>query len=164
MQNAECRMQNEEGLTDFSILHSAFCVLHSYEKGSACALPSNHQNRVCNSAEQSFFLQLLTINTKRRPGNRSQSLLADRVPAVGAGAEVAFLASVEGLVDQHQKTALAVGQREVDLFRVGAGGFVREVLNAVVGQGVAGCFVALEGIEQLVLLLPKSFDLRRVRV
>src|SRR4029077_13492501 len=29
MQNAECRIKNEERRPGFSILHSAFCVLHS---------------------------------------------------------------------------------------------------------------------------------------
>jgi 4-amino-4-deoxy-L-arabinose transferase-like glycosyltransferase len=41
MQNAECRMQNERGLTSFlsfCILHSAFCILHSAFCISFCIL------------------------------------------------------------------------------------------------------------------------------
>src|SRR5438034_1315603 len=59
--------------------------------------------------------------------------------------------------------SLAVGEGEVELFGVGAGGLVGQVLNAVVGECVAGGLVAFEGVEKLLLLLVQRFDERLVR-
>src|SRR5438067_3453817 len=120
MLNVKCLMLNVT--FSFNIKHSTF----------------NIPRHPFKSAEQSLFLQFLTINTKRRPRNGGESLLADHVPAVCAGSEVAFLNAIEGLVDLHQETALGVGERKVELFRISAGSLVRQVLNAIIGQGVSG--------------------------
>src|ERR1044072_9496071 len=79
--------------------------------------------------EQPFFLQLLAIDAVRRPGDGEQALFADRGAAVGADAVGLVAHAREGFFDQHQQVALAVGQREVELFRIGAGGFVGEILD-----------------------------------
>src|SRR5260370_2830059 len=159
----EVRSSNEELRRQLTF--SSFLMRTSnFEKRERLRAPIKSPNSCSRSAEQSLFLQLLTINAERCPRNCRQPLFADRVPAVRAGAEDALFDSVEGFVDQHQKIALTVGERKVELFRIGAGGFVRQVLNTIIGQRVAGCFVTLKGIEQLVVFFPKCFDLRRIRV
>ena len=70
---------------------------------------------------------------------------------------------VEGFVDEHEQVALAIGEGEVQLLGVGAGGLVGEVLDAIVGLG-AGQLVALEGVENLVLLLSQRVDVALIGV
>src|SRR5205814_2318138 len=124
------------------------------------ASPASSQLATRNSQlrQESLLLQLLAIDAVRRPGNGGEALLADHVAAVGALAVVAFADPVEGLVDQHEQVALAVGEGEVELFGVGAGRLVGQILDAVVGLRIAGGLVALVGVEQLVLLLVQRID------
>src|SRR5712692_9990197 len=117
MQNAECRMKNVERIAaGFSILHSAFCVLHSKRKGATNA-PLQITKREFESAEQSFFLQLLTVDAVRRAGDGLQSLLANDVSTIDAFCERVVFDAIEGFFDLHQQVALGIRQREVELFR-----------------------------------------------
>src|SRR2546423_1025124 len=84
-----------------------------------------------------LLLQFLAVDAVGGPGDGAQPLLADLTAAVNAGSEVAFLDAVEGLFNKHEQVALRVGEGEVELLGVGAGGLVGKVLNAVVGLGVA---------------------------
>jgi len=54
MRNNECRMQNEENLR-FSILHSAFCVLHSPVMK---ILTAQHMQNVDRRATDRFAIPL----------------------------------------------------------------------------------------------------------
>src|SRR5881628_3784621 len=114
------------------------------EKGSARAPIQISQKRVRNLSKQPFFLQLLTINAVRCPGNGLQAFFADRIAAVRADREGVFFDAVERLVDEHEQVALAVRKGEVELLRIGARGFVGEILDSVIRQRVAGRLVPLE--------------------
>src|SRR6185436_17786383 len=114
--------------------------------------------------EQSLFLQLLTVDAERRPWHGEEALFADDGAAVGADGVRSFAHAVEGFLDGHEQVALGVGEGEVELLGVGAGGFVGEVLDAVVGESVAGGLVALVRVEQLALFEAKQILVRLVRI
>src|SRR5216684_2430401 len=141
--------------------HSTFNTEHSTfnikNKGSAPSRSLRRYQPEQHLREKSLLLKLLAVDAVRCPGDGGEAFVADRGAAVGAGAVRLAVETPEGLVDQHEEVALAVGEREVQFFGIGAGGLVGEVLDAIVGLG-AGLLVALEGVENLVLLLSQRVD------
>src|SRR5688500_17850003 len=96
-----------------------------------------------NLREHPLLLQLLAVDAERRPGNGFETLGADLGAAVGADGVRPFAHAVERLFDGHEQVALGVGEREVQLLRVGAGGLIRQILNTVIGKCITGGFVTL---------------------
>src|SRR5437763_1204739 len=100
-----------------------------------------------------FFHFFLAFDAVARPRDRVEALGVDLRPAGNALAEDAFAQAAERALHHLEELAVVVGLVEEELFVIGAGGAVGDVLRAIEVGGPAVLLRARDGAAQRLLPL-----------